>query len=74
MDTTNPTAWPSFAFFQMNWNASNVIFTSFHLLRRCHPTNPLVPCERREAVPGRKNLRIGDEDFFQICGDGVDGA
>src|SRR5438105_9290224 len=71
MGAAKPTTRPPLPLQQLGLHSLDVLASRFGFLRPEHPTDPFIAGERREALPRRQNLWVGNQDASQIQWDGM---
>src|SRR2546425_7979571 len=72
VDAAKPTTRPPPSLQQLGLQSLDVLASRFGFLRPEHPTDPFIAGKRREVLPRRQNLWVGNQDMSQIHRDGMD--
>ena len=72
MRAAKPTTRPPLSFQQFGSHSLDVLAPGFCFLRPEHPADPLIAGKRREVLPRRQNLWVGNQDASQIHRYGMD--
>src|SRR5256885_14636871 len=71
VNAPEPTTRPPLPLQQLGLQSLDVLASRFGFLRPEHPTEPFITGKRREVLPRRQNLWVGNQDASQIHRDGM---